>query len=84
MEGFNPKLNVLLIEDHELCNLILGPTYFKSINPICIDNFLIDWKARFMKNLALETGISDHHKLIGPKLRSTFTKEKPSKILYCC
>ena len=37
-----------------------------------------------MKNLALETGISDHHKLIGPKLRSTFTKEKPSKILYCC
>ena len=42
MEGFNPKLNVLLIEDHGRCNLISGPTYFKSINPICIGNFLID------------------------------------------
>ena len=35
----NPKLNEL-IADHELCTLLLEPTYFKSINPTCIDNFL--------------------------------------------
>ena len=29
-----------LIGDHELSSLISEPTYFKSINPTCIDNFL--------------------------------------------
>ena len=37
-----------------------------------------------MKIFALETGISDHHKLISSKLRSTFTKGKPNKIFYYC
>ena len=35
----NPKLNEL-IADHELYTRLLEPTYFKSINPTCIDNFL--------------------------------------------
>ena len=39
----NPKLNEL-IEDHGLCNLLLEPTRFKSINPTCIDNFLTNKK----------------------------------------
>ena len=32
-----------------------------------------------MKTLTFETGVSDHHKLIGTMLRSTFAKGKPKK-----
>ena len=74
----NPKLSEL-IADHELCKLISEPTCFKSINPNCIANFLTDKKTRFMKTLTFEAGVSDHHKLIGTMLRSTFTKGKPKK-----
>ena len=35
----NAKLSEL-INDHELCTLISEPTWFKSINPTCIDNLL--------------------------------------------
>ena len=64
----NPKLSEL-IDDHELFTLISEPTCFKSINPTCIDNFLTNKKTRFMKTLTFETGVSDHHKLIGTMLR---------------
>ena len=88
MGGFNmtpnnPKLSEL-IADHELCTLTSEPTCFKSINPTCIDNFLTNKKTRFMKTLTFETGLSDHHKLIGTMLRSTFAKRKPKKIFYRC
>ena len=35
----NPNFNEL-IEDHEPCTLISEPTYFKYINPTCIESFL--------------------------------------------
>ena len=73
----NPKLSEL-IADHALFTLISEPTYFKSINPTCIDNFLTNKKTRFMKTLTFEMGVSDHHKLIGTMLRSTFAKGKPT------
>ena len=63
----NPKLSEW-IADHELCVLISEPTCFKSINPTCIDNVLTNKKTRFMKTLTFETGLSDHHKLIGTML----------------
>ena len=37
-----------------------------------------------MRTLTFETGISDHHKLIGTMLRSTFVKGKPRKMFYRC
>ena len=37
-----------------------------------------------MKTLTFETGVSDHHKLIGTMLRSTFAKGKPKKMFYRC
>ena len=79
----NSKLSEL-IADHELCTVISEPTCFKSINPTCIDNFLTNKKARFMKTVTFETGVSDHHKLIGTMLRSTFAKGKPKKMFYRC
>ena len=78
MASNNPKLSEL-IDDHELFTLISEPTCFKSINPTCIDNFLTNKKTRFMKTVTFETGVSDHHKLIGTMLRSTFAKGKPKK-----
>ena len=73
-----------LIEHHELSVPIPEPTCFKSINPTCIDNFLASKKTRFLNTLTFETGASDHHKLIGTMLRSTFAKGKPKKIFYGC
>ena len=37
-----------------------------------------------MNTLKFETGLSDHRKLIGTMLRSTFIKGKPKKILCRC
>ena len=37
-----------------------------------------------MKTPTFETGVSDHHKLIGTVLRSTFAKGKPKKMFYRC
>ena len=37
-----------------------------------------------MKTLTFESGVSDHRKLIGTMLRSTFTKGKPKKMFYHC
>ena len=79
----NPKLTEL-IDDHELFTLISEPTCLKSINPTCIDNFLTNKKAPFMKTLTFETDVSDHHKLIGTMLRSTFAKGKRKIMFYRC
>ena len=37
-----------------------------------------------MNTQTLETGVSDHYKLIGTMVRSTFAKGKPKKIFYRC
>ena len=37
-----------------------------------------------MNSLTFETVVSDHHKLIGMMLRSTFATGKPKKIFYRC
>ena len=75
----NPKLSEL-IGGHELCTLISEPVCFIT----SIDNFLTNTKTRFMKTLTFEMGVSDHHKLIGAVLRSTFGKGKPKKMFYHC
>ena len=80
MTPSNPKLSELI----ERFTLISEPTRFKSINSTCIDNFLTNKKTCFMKTLTFETGVSDHHKLIGTMLRSTFAKGKPKKKFYSC
>ena len=74
----NPNFNEF-IEDHKLSALISEPTCFKTINPTSIDNFLTSKKTYFMNTLTFETGVSDHHKLIGTMLRSAFAKEDPKK-----
>ena len=66
------NLNLVdLISGYVLQTLLSIPAYLKSANLSCIDNFLTTKKSRFMKTLTLETGISDHQKLVGTMLRST-------------
>ena len=54
-----------------------------NFEPACLDNFLTKNKTCFMNTLIFETGVSDHHKLIGTMQRSTFAKGKPKKKIYC-
>ena len=44
----------------------------------------IKQKTRFINTPPIQTSVSDHHKPIGTKLRSAFTKGKPKKIFYRC
>ena len=62
--------------------LIKHPTCFKGNNPSCIDHITTNIPKRFMKSLSLETGISDHHKMIMTIFRSTFSKGKSKSYYY--
>ena len=62
-----------------ISDLISESRCFKSINQICIVNFVTSKKIHFMNTLIFETGVSDQHKLIETMLRFIFAKGKPKK-----
>ena len=64
--------------------LIKKPTCYKGHTPTGIDHIITNIAKRFMKSMALETGISDHHKMIMTIFRSTFAKGKPKTFYYRC
>ena len=47
---------------------------FQSPDTLYIDNFYTNKKTTFLNLSSVETGISDHHRLICKMLRSTFYK----------
>ena len=63
-------------------HLISEPTCFKSIKPSQIDHILTNHKKSFMKSSAMETGISDFHKMIFTIIKYTFTKGKAKTLYY--
>ena len=65
-------------------NLIKKPTCYKGGTPTGIDHIVTNIPKRFMKSIVLETGISDHHKMIMTIFRSTFAKGKPKPFYYHC
>ena len=67
-----------------LSHLIKSPTCFKGSNPSSIDHIITNMPTRFMKSCTLETGISDHHKLIMSIFRSTFAKGNSKTFYYRC
>ena len=70
-------------EIYNLQNLIMEPTCFKSVqNPTSIDFILTNKSTSFGNSFALETGLSDHHKMIITVLKTSFNKIKPSNISY--
>ena len=64
-------------------NLISGPTCFKSVaNPSSIDVILTNKSRSFQNSAILETGLSDHHKMVITVMRSFFPKQDPIVIKY--
>ena len=70
-------------EVYNLVNLIKDPTCFKSTsNPSSIDVMLTNRQNAFKNSMTIETGLSDHHKLIISVLTTYFKKKGPIKINY--
>ena len=66
-----------------LSNMIKEPTCFKNIlNPSSIDLILTNRSRMFQNSIAIETGLSDHHKLTITVMRSLFKKQAPIIISY--
>ena len=80
----NDKHNYLrdICEVYSLKNMIKGKTCDKSLHGTSIDIMLTNRSQSFMKTSNIETGLSDHHKLILSSFRTSFQKLKPKNIVY--
>ena len=65
---------------YSLKNLVKEPTCFKSHTPKCIDLVLTNRNRSVQKTTAIETGLSDFHKMIVTVLKTTFPKQGPTVI----
>ena len=63
-------------------NLVTEPTCFKSGNPRCIDLILTNRGRNFQQTTAIETGLSDFHKMVVTVLKASFDKQKPNVVNY--
>ena len=72
---------------YHLHNLIKDPTSFKnSDEPSCIDLLLTNFPKPFLKSQALETGLSDFHKLTLTVIKihySRYYSKKKAKAISC-
>ena len=66
----------------DLKNLVREPTCLKSSNPRCIDLMLTNRGRNFQQTTAIETGLSDFHKMVVTVLRTSFDKQKPNVVNY--
>ena len=71
-----------LCDTFDLTNLIGKTTCTKSSAGSSLDVFLTNHPRCFQHTCVVETGLSDHHKLIGSFLRSKFKKLPPKNIHY--
>ena len=55
---------------------------FKSSNPRCIDLLLTDRGRKFQQTTAVETGLSDFHKMVVIVIVGWFDKQKPNVVNY--
>ena len=69
------------------CNIITlktlnrGPTCFKNPNnPSCIDFFLTNRQQYFQQTHAIETSISDFHKMVVTVMKTPYKKQKAKSI----
>ena len=87
MADFNSEPHDLHMEyfclNYNLSNLIKEPTCFKNPeNPSCIDLMLTNFQNGFQNYMAIETGLSDFHKMIVTVMNSLYKKQKPKIICY--
>ena len=70
---------------YNLHNLINDPTCYKNPNnPSSIDMILTNRKNCFENSITIETGLSDHHKMIITVMKSKFKKKDPNIINFRC
>ena len=69
-------------EMYTLKNLIIEPTCYKNPNnPSVIDIILTNRRSNFQDSKTMETGLSDHHKMVITVLKSEFKKKDHIKTL---
>ena len=86
---FNSEISEDVMKDfsqtYNLKNLIQEPTCYKNPNnPSSIDVFLTNRKNSFHDSSTIETGLSDHHKMIITVLKHYVKKKQPKTINYRC
>ena len=70
-------------ELYNLKNLITERTCYKNPNnPSLVDIILTNRRSNFQDSETMETGLSDHHKMIITVLKSEFKKKDPIQINY--
>ena len=80
---FNTEPSEDFCLNYNLSNLIKEPTCFKNHeNPSCIDLILTNFPRHFQNSMAVETGLSDCHKMIVTVMKSQYEKLKPKLISY--
>ena len=87
LRDFNFQTNEPAMKDfcdiYNLKNLITEPTGFKNMdNSSSIDLILTNRSKSFLNNQAVETGLSDHHKITVTVLRTFCPKQSPICIKY--
>ena len=64
-------------------NLIKEPTCFKNpVNPTCIDFMLKNSYRSFQNSYAIETGLSDFHRMVVTAMKAHFQKQMPKVVTY--
>ena len=64
-------------------NLIKEPTRFKNpVNPTCIDLMLTNSHKSFQNACAIETGLSDFHRMVVTVMKAYFQEQKPKVLTY--
>ena len=87
MADFNADMeNINLKNFCDLCNfknLIKEPTCFKNpVNPTCIDFMLTNSYRSFQNSGAIETGLSDFHRMVVTAMKAYFQEQKPKVVTY--
>ena len=68
---------------YNFTSMINRPTCFKNPeNPSCIDLILTNCPRSFQNSCAIETGLSDFHKLVVTVMKTTYKKSQPKIINY--
>ena len=84
---FNVQENETILSEflntYNAKKIIKNKTCFKIIeNPSCVDLIITIKPGSFQHTIVLETGISDHHKLVTTVIKAKFTKASPKYIHY--
>ena len=85
MSDFNADMENINLKNfcdlYNFKNLIKEATCFKTpVNPICIDLKLTNSYRSFQNSCAIETGLSNFHRMVVTFMKAYFQKQKPKVV----